>query len=122
MEENLEKTFQLLDKWMELKKIPKEKQEEYYHRLIFSLEEKEGILRKKLVCFTTGGMSLSASISCFLLGRDSFDIVLAVFLLLFGLIVGTIPLNIEEEDYLEDYKEVEICRERIKMICSKRKE
>lgn len=121
MEEDLEKTFLLLNKWMELKRIPREKQEEYYYRLILSLEEKEGILRKKLLCFTTGGMALSASLSCLLLRQDSFDTVLALFLLIYGVIVGTLPLNIEEKQYLEEYTEVENSRERIKKICSKKK-
>ncbi len=121
MEDNLEKTFLLLNKWLELKRIPREKQEEYYYRLILSLEEKEEILRRRLLCFTTGGMALSASIPCFLLRQDSFDTVLALFLLIYGVIVGTIPFNMEEKQYLEEYTEVEDSRERIKKICSKKK-
>lgn len=121
MEEDFQQTFQLLNKWMELKKIPQKKQEEYYQRLILSLEEKEGILRKKLMYFTTGGMALSASISCLLLSQDSFDTVLALFFLIYGVLVGTIPFKIEEKQYLEDYTEVENCRKRVKKICSKRK-
>lgn len=120
MEEDFQQTFQLLNKWMELKKIPQEKQEEYYQRLILSLEEKEGILRKKLMYFTTGGMALSASISCLLLSQDSFDTVLALFFLIYGVLVGTIPFKIEEKQYLEGYTEVENCRKRVKKICSKK--
>lgn len=121
MEEDFQKAFQLLNKWMELKKIPQDKQEEYYQRLILSLEEKEGYLKKKLICFTTGGMALSASISCLLLGQDSFDTVLALFFLIYGVIVGTIPFSTEEKKYLEEYTEVEDCRLQIKKICSKKK-
>lgn len=120
MEEDFQKAFQLLNKWMELKKIPQDKQEEYYQRLILSLEEKEGYLKKKLICFTTGGMALSASISCLLLGQDSFDTVLALFFLIYGVIVGTIPFSTEEKKYLEEYTEVEDCRLQIKKICSKK--
>lgn len=121
MEENFQKVFQLLNKWMELKKIPRERQEEYYQRLILFLEQREEILRKKIICFTTGGAALSASISCFLFSQDSFDTILAIFFLILGVNFGTFPLSIKEKQYLEDFTEIENCRTRIKKICSKRK-
>ncbi len=128
MEENLERTFVLLDKWMELKRIPREKQKEYYHKLVISLEKKEKKLREKLICFTTGSMAFSSSLTCYVLGNDKMDYVLATFFLFFSIIIGTIPFRMEDiEDIIdleqtEQYGEIEKQRRIIKQKFEKRKD
>lgn len=122
MEEDFEKTFYLLEKWMELKKIPKKEQIKYYQELISVFEKKDDLMKQKIMCFTTGGMALSSSITCYLLGNDSLDYIIATFLLFCSALIGTIPLKNETPTISEEYKEIEKQRVYIKNLCEKRKD
>lgn len=122
MEEEYEKTFDLLEKWMELKKISKRQQIKYYQSLVLFLEQKEELLHKKILFFTTGGMAVSSGITCLFLGGDTLDYALATFLILTGMLVGTVPLKQDEPVIDEKYEEEEKQRIYIKKLCRKRKD
>jgi hypothetical protein len=119
MEKNIDETFKLLDVWMEENKIPKDKQIMYYKNLILTLEEQKYFLKQKLICFTTGGIALSSAFSILLLSSESIDITFSVFLILYGVIIGTIPFSQNENDYLKEYEEIENQRQIYKIIYKK---
>lgn len=122
MEEEYKKTFDLLEKWMELKKISKREQIKYYQSLVLFLEQKEEFLHKKILFFTTGGMAISSGVTCLFLGSDMIDYALATFLIISGMLIGTVPLKQEDPVIDENYEEEEEQRNYIKKLCRKRKD
>lgn len=120
MEENHERILKLLEAWMNNKRIPREDQIKYYHKLIHLLENKKDELKTRLCTIGVGAGGIGFGCGLMFPDDTDFNFYLGILFVLFGLIF-TVPGKIEKPDFKE-YQDIEEERKLIKKWWREKKE
>ncbi len=122
MEEEIKKQLELLATWMEQKRIPKQEQIKYYHKLIAYLESSKIDLKKIAYTASIGSGAVGAGIGMLIPGESEIKLCVSAFLILYGVIFGMVPPPRMKEPDFEEHNEIEKERKLIKKWYISKKE
>lgn len=119
MEEKEEKVLNLLETWMNQKRIPKHQQVQYYKKLISILESKKEILENLIIKISASLGFIGFGVGLLLPEEGEMDVYLGILFIAFGILFGL--KNKQKKEEFNEFEEIEEERQMIKKWLQEKK-